>query len=86
MATIDLAGFIESLLQRGETDLHRKVIDAVEKVLLAQVLRHTRSHQAQASELLGLNRTTLRLKLRALGLAVDKVLIDEQGTDMRGEE
>jgi two-component system nitrogen regulation response regulator GlnG len=83
-ATNDLAGFIESLLQRGETDLHRKVIEAVERVLFVRVLRHTRSHQAQASELLGLNRTTLRYKLRSLGLAVDKVLVDEPGTDVPG--
>jgi two-component system, NtrC family, nitrogen regulation response regulator GlnG len=85
-ATNDLAGFIESLLQRGETDLYRNVIEAVERVLLTRVLRHTHSHQAQASELLGLNRTTLRHKLRSLGLAVDKVLIDGPGTDLTDEK
>ncbi len=79
-AADDLAEFIECLLQRGETDLHRKVLDAVERVLLPRVLRHTQGHQAQASELLGLNRTTLRHKLRSLGLAVDKVLIDDAQT------
>jgi hypothetical protein len=31
----------------------------------------------QASELLGLNRATLRHKLRTLGLAVDTVLIED---------
>jgi two-component system nitrogen regulation response regulator GlnG len=41
------------------------------------VLRQTHGHQARASDLLGLNRATLRAKLRALGLAVDKVLVDE---------
>ncbi|HZT80245.1 MAG TPA: helix-turn-helix domain-containing protein, partial [Gemmataceae bacterium] len=76
-AGLDVEGLIESLLARGEKDLYGKVTEAVERVLLARVLRHTHGHQAQASELLGLNRTTLRHKLRALGLAVDKVLVED---------
>jgi two-component system nitrogen regulation response regulator GlnG len=73
----DLIGLIDGLLERGDKDLHAKVTEAMERVLLARVLRQTHGHQAQASELLGLNRTTLRNKLRALGMAVDKVLIEE---------
>ncbi len=79
--TLDLTGLIEGLLASGEKDLHQKVLEAVERVLLGRVLRHTHGHQAQASELLGLNRATLRHKLRALGLAVDKVLVDEARKD-----
>ncbi len=74
----DLDGLIAALLARGEKGLHGTVIEAVEKVLLARVLQHTHGHQSQASELLGLNRTTLRHRLRALGLAVDKVLVSGQ--------
>ncbi|HLJ92045.1 MAG TPA: sigma-54 dependent transcriptional regulator [Gemmataceae bacterium] len=73
----DLAVFITSLLQRGETSIYPKVIDEVERILLTQVLQHTHGHQTQASELLGLNRTTLRHKLRTLGLAVDKTVTEE---------
>jgi two-component system nitrogen regulation response regulator GlnG len=76
-APFDLEGLIEGLLRRGEGGLHSKVMEAVERVLLSRVLRQTHGHQVQASELLGINRTTLRHKLRALGLAVDKVLTDE---------
>jgi two-component system nitrogen regulation response regulator GlnG len=75
---LELSALIESLLKAGETDLHRKVVEGVERVLLSRVLRHTHGHQAQASDLLGLNRATLRHKLRALGLAVDKVLVEDQ--------
>ena len=64
----DLTGLIETLLQRGEKDLHSKVIEMVERQLFAQVLRHTHGHQSQASELLGLNRSTLRQRLRSPGL------------------
>jgi two-component system nitrogen regulation response regulator GlnG len=83
----DLEGLIDSLLKQGEKGLHAKVTEAVERVLLARVLRATHGHQSQASELLGMNRTTLRHRLRALGLAVDKVLItdpDEEEEPSRG--
>jgi two-component system nitrogen regulation response regulator GlnG len=76
---LDLSSLIEECLSTGEGDVHEKVLAAVERVLLTRVLRHTHGHQARASDLLGLNRATLRHKLRALGLAVDKVLIDEPG-------
>jgi two-component system nitrogen regulation response regulator GlnG len=45
--------------------------------LLARTLAHTHGHQAQASDLLGLNRATLRHKLRALGMALDKILVED---------
>ena len=68
---------IAALLQSGENNIYQKVIEQVERTLLTQVLHHTRGHQTQASELLGLNRTTLRHKLRTLGLAVDKTVTEE---------
>jgi two-component system nitrogen regulation response regulator GlnG len=70
----DLTGLIEKLLRDGQKDLYAEVTRAVERVLFARVLRQTHGHQAQASELLGLNRTTLRYKLRELGLSVDRVV------------
>jgi two-component system nitrogen regulation response regulator GlnG len=76
-ATINLADFIESLLNQGEKDIYRKVVDAVERELLPRVLRRTHGHQAQASEVLGLHRATLRHKLRSLGFAADKVFVEE---------
>jgi two-component system nitrogen regulation response regulator GlnG len=73
----DLAAWIDSCMQTGEGRVYDKVMAAVERLLFARVLRHTHGHQAHASDLLGLNRATLRSKLRSLGLAVDKILIDE---------
>ena len=75
-SALDLAQWIDTLLQEGARDLHAKVMEAAERTLLPQVLRHTHGHQAQASALLGLSRATLRSKLRALGLIVDKVVAD----------
>jgi two-component system nitrogen regulation response regulator GlnG len=76
--SFDLNAAIDALLAGGEKGLHSKLIEMVERVLLTRVLRHTHGNQSQASDLLGLNRTTLRHRLRALGLALDKVLIASQ--------
>jgi two-component system nitrogen regulation response regulator GlnG len=65
-AGLNLGALIESLLERGEKDLHRKVVEKAELQLFARVLDWTKGHQAQASELLGLDRKTLRSKLRNL--------------------
>jgi two-component system nitrogen regulation response regulator GlnG len=73
----DLGKLIDDLLESGQKDVHRKVVEAVERVLLTQVLHETHGHQTQASEILGINRATLRHKLRALGLGFDKVVTDE---------
>lgn len=75
--TFDLPQFIDGLLRDGAKDLHPRVIEAVERVLIARVLRETHGHQAQASELLGLHRATLRHKMRLLGLGVDKVPVED---------
>ena len=59
--SLDLVGLIEAALRDGENDVHQRVLAIVERELLAaSSLRHTHGHQTQASDLLGINRTTLR--------------------------
>jgi two-component system nitrogen regulation response regulator GlnG len=74
--TLDVGALVESLLAGGARDLHAAVIAAVERELFLRVLRYTGGHQTQASEVLGLNRATLRHKLRTLGLGVDRIVTD----------
>ena len=50
------------------TDLHRLVISEVEIPLLEAVMRYTGNNQSKASIMLGLNRGTLRTKLKNYGL------------------
>ncbi|QDU23680.1 sigma-54-dependent transcriptional regulator [Urbifossiella limnaea] len=64
----DLIGSIETYLRDGGNDVYARVMAVVERELLTRALRHTNGHQGQASELLGINRSTLRLKLRDLGI------------------
>ena len=79
----DLIGTVEAMLRDGRKDVHGRVVALVERELIARALRHTHGHQAQASDLLGINRTTLRTKLREFGIALDKVVSDrgESGDD-----
>ena len=45
------------------------MIDNVERALFANVIRRTEGNQTQAADMLGINRTTLRSKLKAYRLA-----------------
>jgi two-component system, NtrC family, nitrogen regulation response regulator GlnG len=71
---------IEAMIQDGGKDVHKRVISLVERELFARALRHTHGNQVQASDLLGINRTTLRNRLRELGLTLDKV-VTESGSE-----
>ncbi len=65
--SLDLVRFIRRLLAVGETDLYHRVQTEMDRRLLREVLDHVSGNQVQASELLGISRTTLRAKLSALG-------------------
>jgi two-component system nitrogen regulation response regulator GlnG len=51
-----------------EPDLHRRAIDVLEGTLLREALAHTGGNRTAAAKLLGLDRATLRTKLRQLGI------------------
>lgn len=48
--------------------LYDRVLEQVERPLLMHTLRATRGNQIKAAEILGINRNTLRKKLRLLGI------------------
>ena len=58
-----LVPFIREALQTGVADLYRVVQSEVDRVLLREVLAHVQGNQVQASQLLGISRSTLRSKL-----------------------
>lgn len=52
-------------------DLYQLVMREVEEPLLRVVLKHAAGNQSRAAGILGINRATLRRKLRDHGLMVD---------------
>ena len=76
---LDLAGFMERYLNsyfasfQGELPppgLYRRILRDVEGPLITATLAATNGNQIRSAELLGLNRNTLRTKIRALDIKV----------------
>jgi len=63
-----LSNYFAQLDGAPVTDVYQLVLSEVEAPLLEQVLKYTRNNQTKASALLGLNRGTLRKKLKQYGL------------------
>ncbi|MGU3576341.1 nitrogen regulation protein NR(I) [Brucellaceae bacterium C25G] len=53
-----------------EGGLYQRVVDEVERPLIAACLTATRGNQIKAADVLGLNRNTLRKKIRDLGIDI----------------
>jgi two-component system nitrogen regulation response regulator GlnG len=58
----------EALADTEAREIHRTMLESVERPLLATVLAHTEGNQIRASALLGINRNTLRKKIAELGI------------------
>lgn len=64
-----LERYFDSLNGSAPPDnLYRMVLEQVEKPLLEAVLDYSRGNQSRAAEVLGINRATLRKKLRAYAI------------------
>ena len=65
---IALSNYFKHLDGQPVTDVYNMVLSEVEAPLLEDVLRYTRNNQTKAAVLLGLNRGTLRKKLKQYAL------------------
>lgn len=63
-----LNNYFQQLADQPVTDLYQMVLSEVEVPLLEAVLHYTGSNQSKASIMLGLNRGTLRKKLKHYGM------------------
>jgi Fis family transcriptional regulator len=65
---VALKNYIAQLDGAPVTEVYQLVLSEVEAPLLEQVMKYTRNNQTKASTMLGLNRGTLRKKLKQYGL------------------
>ncbi len=63
-----LKPFIERMEKRGRQDIYALIMPFMERPLLRLVLERTGGNQLRAAEVLGINRNTLRKKIRLLGM------------------
>ena len=63
-----LKNYFDHLDGQDVTDVYDMVLCEVEAPLLESVMEHVKGNQTRASEILGLNRGTLRKKLKQYGL------------------
>ena len=63
-----VSDYLALLGDHKATNLYRQVVDEVERPLLEVIMKHTRGNQSKAATCLGMNRATLRSKLKRHGL------------------
>lgn len=80
----DWQNFIQERLAAGSENLYAECLERMERELIVAVLRHTDGNQVQAARLLGITRSSLRNKIRALGIAIVRTIGHEDETPEDG--
>lgn len=75
----DLAFIKDKVLELGDSwykekkgTLYRSILAEIERPLLEHVLERTEGNQLKAARILGINRNTMRSKIKKLGINPDK--------------
>ncbi|VTR97842.1 sigma-54-dependent transcriptional regulator [Tuwongella immobilis] len=67
-----LTQLIRDRINANTGNLYTEIVEAVEKEMFIEVLQSTDGNISQASRVLGISRPTLRSKLQALGLSIER--------------
>lgn len=70
--TVAVRHYLQQLDGQMSTDVYQMVLAEIEEPLLREIMAYTRNNQTRASVMLGLNRGTLRKKLKQYNLISDK--------------
>lgn len=68
-----LAHFLNKSAECDLANLYPVVVSQVEKPLIELLLRRSSGNQLRTARMLGINRNTLRKKIRELGIEIDAV-------------
>lgn len=63
-----LSNYLSQLNGEDPTELYELVLSEIEHPMLDMVMRYTRGNQTRAATMLGINRGTLRKKLKKYGM------------------
>ena len=63
-----VASFYRDLGDEKVSGMHHMVVNAVEKVLIEDVLKRSEGNQSITAQALGINRNTLRAKMKKFGI------------------
>jgi Fis family transcriptional regulator len=64
-----VANYLQQLNGQDVNDLYELVLSELERPLLEEVMKYTRGNQTRAANLMGINRGTLRKKLKQYGMS-----------------
>ena len=67
-----LEGYINSIDASGKHELYDTIVPFMERPLIKLVLKQTGGNQVKTAEILGINRNTLRKKIKELGIKVEE--------------
>jgi Fis family transcriptional regulator, factor for inversion stimulation protein len=70
--TASIRMYLDGLDGQISSDVYQMVLAEIEAPLLAEIMDYTRNNQTKASIMLGLNRGTLRKKLKQYNLISDR--------------
>lgn len=62
----------ESLYKEKQGILYKSILDAIEKPLIEHILERTEGNQLKAARILGINRNTIRTRIKKFGIVVEK--------------
>lgn len=65
-----------SLYREKQGLVYKTVLEIIERPLIEHILERTEGNQLKAARILGINRNTMRAKIKKLGIKVDKWKID----------
>jgi two-component system nitrogen regulation response regulator GlnG len=66
--------YVQQRIEAEADNLYDETMELLERKLFAQVLKAVHGSQSEAAKILGITRTTLRTKIRKLGLSIDRVV------------
>jgi len=68
----DLIRFLHQRIRAGTENLYEEMIQRVDRTMLTELLHQVDGNVSRASAILGISRSTLRCKLGALGISLDR--------------